>query len=129
MVTTTTNTMSNFKKELQKAKNFYFNIWRGNEKPSPAFNGEIVKAGRAGWKHLRYSDRRNSKEILPRLRLLPIAKTIIETQNEIKNYRRVDNVEYWALEDMVNGRRIRVIIRATGNKEKHFFSVFSKRIK
>lgn len=116
--------MPNFKKEIGKAKHFYFNIWRGNEKPCPAFSGEVVRASQAGWKHIRYSDRRNKKQVIPRLKLLPAAKLIIEGQTNYNEYRKVGKYEYWSIEDFINGKRVRFVIRSINCGPKHFFSVF-----
>lgn len=116
--------MQSFKKELKKAKHFYFNIWRGNEKPCPAFNKEIVKVGQAGWRHIKYSDKRNKKEVIPRLQLLPTAKYILENQVTFRERRKVANYEYWSLEEMVGADRVRVVIRSINKGPKHFFSVF-----
>lgn len=116
--------MPNFKKELKKAKHFYFNVWRGNEKPSPAFNGEIVKVTREGWNHTIFSLKRKKIEILLRLQILRIAKYLIENSDQYSEYRKVGDSEYWALEGSVNKKRIRVIIRSKNKGPKHFFSVF-----
>lgn len=51
--------MPDFKKELKKAKEFYFKVWRGNEKPCPAFDGEIIEVTKAGWSHIVFSAKRN----------------------------------------------------------------------
>jgi len=119
--------MSNSKKELKKAKHFYFNVWRGNEGPCPAFNGEIIQITRAGWNHLLFSPKRDSAEMFRRLDLLPCARRIIESAREVKEYRRDGEVEYWSLERIVKGRKIRVIIRSVKGGPKQFFSVFIKK--
>ncbi|MDP4008141.1 MAG: hypothetical protein Q8P68_03025 [Candidatus Peregrinibacteria bacterium] len=118
--------MQDFKKELKEAKEFYFNVWRGHEKPCPAFDGEVVRITRAGWGHIRFSENRDIKEIIPRLKLLKVAKRIIESQSRIVDYRQVEDLEYWALENFKFGKGVRVIIRSRDKKHKYFFSVFVK---
>ena len=50
-----------------KARNFYFNQWRGKEKICPAF-GEKVYVTRLGWNHLVHSKRHTSKDVIMRLK-------------------------------------------------------------
>lgn len=119
--------MPNFKKELKKAKHFYFHIWRGNEKPCPAFSGEVVKVTREGWNHIRFGIRRYRSEVLRRLSLLAAAKYILETEYKIKHYRKQGKIEYWSLEAIVNKKLIRVIVRSVNPGHKYFFSVFVRK--
>lgn len=125
-VTTTATNTQGFKKEVEKAKHFYFKIWRGNEKPCPAFRGEVIKVTRAGWNHIRFSENRDIEEVIPRLKLLQVAKRIIEGQSQISDYRKIGDIEYWALENSNLNKGVRVIVRSKDCKHKYFFSVFTK---
>lgn len=116
-----------FKKQVNDAKHFYFNVWRGSEKPCPAFGGEVVKVTRAGWNHILFSPKRESLEMLRRLRLLPCAKRMIENAKIVKEYRREGEVEYWSIEEVIEKKKIRVVVRSKNGGPKHFFSVFMKK--
>lgn len=123
VITTATN-MSNFKKAIKKAKQYYFEIWKGNEKPSPAFNTEIIKVTKAGWNHIVFSSRRNASEIVERLSYIKNARELIERSAFIQNYRKVGAAEYWELQGMFGKVVVRTIIRSINLGEKHIFSVF-----
>lgn len=118
----------NFNDTVEKYEEYYFHKWRGNEKPAPAFDNEIVKATRSGWKHIRYARgrQRNKLEISKRLGLLPVVRRIIETRRKINEYRRQGRYEYWTYVSKQKGKSIKVVVRAAlkGESHKHFYSVF-----
>ena len=116
--------MVKLKQVQDRAKKFYFEQWQGNERPSPAFGGEIVRVGRSGWRHIIYDKKRSKSEVLSRLALLKEAKIILETKRTFDNYGRKGNFEFWALRSVVKGKTIRVIVRSFDGNEKRFFSVF-----
>lgn len=114
-----------FKKEIHQFKYFYFEIWRGSEKPSPAFNNEIIKITWAGWRHVTSSPKRGRHEVVERIRLLVFAKKLIEESTFIQTYRQEGNIEYWSIQGLFNNQPVRVVIRAKDKGLKHFYSVFA----
>lgn len=117
--------MVKLKQVQAKAEKFYFQKWRGKEKPSPAFDGEIVQVTRSGWNHINKDKRRSKSEILSRLDLLRTAKRILETKRTFDKYKKVGKFEFWSLRSVVKGKVVRVVIRSSiESKIKHFYSVF-----
>lgn len=70
--------MSSVKSIIDKAKDYYFNHWRGHEKVSPAF-GEKVFITKLGWNHIAKHKRRLLVDKLIRLKKLPLAREVLET--------------------------------------------------
>ena len=114
-----------FSKEINKIKYFYFKTWRGNEKPSPAFNNKIIQVTWSGWKHVTSSPKRDRHEVLERIRLLIYAKQLLEESTFIQTYRQENNIEYWSLQGLFKNKPVRTIVRSKNKGSKHFFSVFS----
>ena len=114
-----------YKKEIYKLKYFYFKIWRGNERPSPAFNNEIVKITWSGWRHITCSPKRSRCEVLERTKLLMYAKQLLEESTFIQTYRQEENIEYWSLQGLFNDIPVRAIVRSKNKGVKHLYSIFS----
>jgi hypothetical protein len=116
--------MENFERKISRLKTFYFE-WRGKEKPSKCFQGEVIRISRSGWNHLISSPRRSKKEILERISLLPFAKRLLEESTFVQTYREENDREYWSLQGLFENVPVRVIIRSVRKGSKHFYSVFS----
>lgn len=112
--------MTSIKSVLTKAKDYYFNQWRGKEKICPAF-GEKVLVTRLGWNHLVYSKRHKTKDVVMRLRCLSLAREILEKATYYQDYRKVGNLYYYGFDAMIKGKKIRVIVTSNGESGKKLF--------
>jgi hypothetical protein len=68
----------------QAARRFYFQIWKLNQQPCPAFQGEIVKITRVGWDHLLTARHRTKLDLLGRFFVLERAKHLLETSTQFQ---------------------------------------------
>ena len=92
--------------------------------------GEKIVFNAKGINHLIYKSnrsRRDKERILTNIRLLPRAIDLLSRATfwqEEDSYTK-DTIVYtfWAFEAVVDGRRIKVIVRQIGNGKKHFWSV------
>ncbi|MFH1896166.1 MAG: hypothetical protein ABH814_01665 [bacterium] len=96
----------------------------------PAFPKSKIYFNSKSLNHLFYESprsARNKKEITARVSLLPRAKKLLEVMplaQEEDRYRRDGKLyQFWAFEAVVDGRRIKVIVRQIGSGRKHFWSV------
>ncbi len=114
-----------------KAKIEYFKI---KAVKCPAFGKEKIIFNAKGFNHLFYKgDRsgRNKREIITRIKLLPIAvkllkiATIFQEECDYSGYHKGKKKEFkfWAFEGVLEDRRIKVIARQIGQGNKHFWSV------
>lgn len=130
---------SNYEKLRANAQQFYSSIGRVF---SPAFRQEVHFPAEA-FNHLLFkgsrSEREKSSQIL-RFKLLPLAVKLIKISTtyqefeetikefEVRSYkkrmRRAKPVRYWSIIAIIEGRKIKVIIRKIGdNGALHFWSV------
>lgn len=131
--------VSNYDKIRSDAQNYYNGI---GKRHSPAFKDNVFFPAE-GFNHIIYkgsrSEREKTSQIL-RFKLLPLAVKLIEISTtyqefeetikefEVKEYKRkihkTKQVKYWGLIAIINGRKIKVIIRKIGeNGNLHFWSV------
>lgn len=98
----------------------------------PAFPNEKIVFNSKGLSHLFYKgshkvSSRPDKETQIRVSLLPRAVKVLKlmplAQEENTFTTEGRKVKYWAFEAVVDGRRIKVIVRQIGNGKKHFWSV------
>ncbi len=98
----------------------------------PAFPGEKVFFNSKGMSHLFYKDlkktsSRNLKEVKTRVKLLPRAVKVLSLMPLIQEEREIERQKkihyYYAFEAIVDGLRIKVIVKQVGNGQKHFWSV------
>lgn len=98
----------------------------------PAFPKEKVTFNSKGLSHLFYKGSqkvfaRPHQESEARVSLLPRALKILSLMplSQEENVFEVHGkkVKYWAFEGVVDGRRIKVVVRQIGNGTKHFWSV------
>ena len=131
--------LSNYEKLREDAQKFYNGVGRAF---SPALNGEVhFTAG--GFNHIifkgAHSERERSTQIL-RFKLLPLALKLIKTstthqefEETLKEFRvksfkqrinKTQPVKYWGIIAIIDGRKIKVIIRKIGeNGTMHFWSI------
>jgi hypothetical protein len=118
------NNTSNYTNDILKFKQYYFAI---GGVQCPAFNNDLVFFNRKGWNHIlrKQGKLRNQKDQLRRLRLISIAKRIIQTSNTWQEYRKSSsNNEFWSFTLDLSNTIITVIVRRDYN-QKYFFSVMN----
>ncbi|KKR29837.1 MAG: hypothetical protein UT61_C0021G0028 [Candidatus Woesebacteria bacterium GW2011_GWA1_39_8] len=130
---------SNYEKLKENTSSFYLEI---RKIFSPALNEEITFSAE-GFNHLVFkgsrSEREKSSQIL-RFKLLPLAVKLIklstthqefeetikefEVKERKKRVRKTKSVKYWGIIAIIDGRKIKVILRKIGdNGNIHFWSV------
>lgn len=133
------NDLSNYDKLREDALRFYGEIGRIH---CPAL-GEAVHFTSEGFNHIVFkgarSERERSSQIL-RFKLLPLAFKLVRTTTTHQEYeetlkeflvkshkkrtRKIKPVRYWGLIAIVDGRKIKVILRKIGdNGTIHFWSI------
>lgn len=131
--------ISNYETLKEDARKFYSEI---NSVFAPAFN-EKVYFNSEGFNHIVFkssrTERERSSQIL-RFKLLPLAVKLIKQSTtyqefeetlkefEIKSFKQKTSqskpVKYWGIIAIIDGRKIKVIIRKIGdNGNSHFWSV------
>lgn len=131
--------LSNYEKLREDAQKFYSSI---SGIISPAFS-EYIQFNAEGFNHIVFkgphSEREKSSQIL-RFKLLPLAVKLIKLSTtyqefeetlkefEVKSYkkriRKTKPVQYWGIIAIIDGRKIKVIIRKIGeNGKMHFWSI------
>ncbi len=131
--------ISNYEKLRADAQRYYIDIGKLH---SPVFN-DTVYFPAEGFNHIIYkgsrSEREKSSQLL-RFKLLPLAVKLIglsttfqEYEESLKEFevkshkqklRKTQSVKYWGLIAIIQGRKIKVIIRKIGdNGNLHFWSV------
>ncbi len=131
--------LSNYEKLKDDAQKFYNDI-RGIF--SPALNNQVYFSSE-GFNHIIFKKSRSEREKtsqMLRFKLLPIAKKLIEKSTtyqefeetikefEVKTFkkriRKSRPVKYWGVIAIIDGRKIKVILRKIGdNGAIHFWSV------
>ena len=98
----------------------------------PAFPNEPVMFSSHGFSHLFYSGRnkavaRLDKESTSRIKLLPLAIKLLKLmplpQETSEVFIQKTMHKFWAFEEVLEGRRVKVIVRQVGKGKKHFWSV------
>lgn len=96
----------------------------------PTFPEEKVHLNAKGINHLLYKgnrSRRDRSRIETNLRLLPRAIRVLQlmplAQEETSYTKSGEIYRFWTFEAVIEGRRIKVIVRQVGNGNKHFWSV------
>ena len=98
----------------------------------PAFKGEGIALNAKGLSHLFYKGSgknrtRVSSQIEVRIKLLPRAIRLLKImpvyQEQAEYAFRGKQYKFWAFEGVIDGRRIKTIVRQRGNGKKHFWSV------
>lgn len=120
--------MSKYKDIETKAKDFYFNKWRGNEKIIPAF-GEKVLVTKLGWNHIVHHPRRTLLDKIMRLKKLELARQVLETATHYQTVEVRGRFYYYGFQAVIKDTRVKVIVTSKGEKgAKFLYSVMSKNI-
>lgn len=115
-----------FKSILKKAKDYYFDQWRGYEKECPAF-GEKVYLNRIGWNHIVYHRRRTLVDKIIRLKKLPLAREILEKATTYQTLQSKGEFYYFGFTAIKGDTRIKVVVSSRGMKgKKILYSVMFK---
>ncbi|MFH1030635.1 MAG: hypothetical protein V1770_05245 [bacterium] len=131
--------ISNYQKIKEDALKFYGII---GQIKCPALKNESVYFNSIGFNHLVYKKancERSKQDQITKFKLLAKAKLIIgiattfqeydESLKEVikkkykKKIKETSTVYYWGFVAIINGYRIKVIIRQIGNGQKYFYSV------
>ena len=124
-----------FKKQ---ALNFY-KQWQKEKSYCPALKEKII-ISTLGWHHITGQSgakKRTWNDIYRRLKLLPLAKEIINCSTTIQNITLKDGITYYILEAIKlitidktkNWTKVRVIIIESDKQKKTFLSVMDRKIK
>lgn len=113
---------------IQKARDYYFNRWRGHEKICPAFN-EKVYLTKLGWRHIAKHPRRLLVDKLIRLKHLPLAREVLETANTFQTVHQRGSYWYYGFRVIKEDRVVKVVVTSRGRKgRKVLYSVMFKSI-
>ena len=101
----------------------YYEKWRKADTFCPAFNQKVLIT-RIGWDHLVSSRFRTKVERMERLKMLPLARKLIEKANTYQEYRHKNSLHYFSLVAEMDGRKIKVVLSSkTKEGVKNFLSV------
>lgn len=118
--------MSKFKDIETKAKDYYFNKWRGHEVVIPAFK-EIVYVNRIGWNHIVHHPRRTLLDKIMRLKKLELARQVLETSSHYQTMEVRGKFYYYGIQAVVGDTRVKVVVTSLGAKgKKVLYSVMFK---
>lgn len=109
------STMTKVKTIIDKAKEYYFKEWRGNEKVCPAF-GEKVYITRLGWNHIVNIPRRRLVDKIIRLKNLKVAREILETANTYQTTEKKGPYYRYGLWVIKGDRKFKVVVSSKGRK-------------
>lgn len=131
--------ISNYEKIKEDALNFYGMI---GQIRCPALKNDIVHFNSVGFNHLVYKKancERSKIDQITKFKLLAKAKIIIEISTTHQEYdeslkeitkkkykkkiKETAMIYYWGFVAIINGYRIKVVVRQVGNGKKHFYSV------
>lgn len=118
--------MATFQSVVKRAKEFYFNQWRGHENVCPAF-GEKVYLTRIGWDHIVYHPRRTLVDKIIRLRKLPLARELLEKATTYQTLQIKKGFYYFGFTAIKGDTRIKVVVSSRGKEgKKILYSVMFK---
>lgn len=108
--------------EIKKYKEEYYSI---GIIICPVLNNEKIYFNNHGFNHLirKMGVKRFSWDAKRRFKILKYAKIIIEDTPVQFEYKK-DKYEFWALTQMIDRKKIKVILRRVNNGRIHFYSIF-----
>lgn len=108
--------------EIRKYKEEYYSI---GTIICPVLNNEKIYFNNHGFNHLirKMGVKRFSWDTKRRFKILKYAKIIIEDITVQFEYKK-DKYEFWALAQMTDRKKIKVILRRVNNGRIHFYSIF-----
>lgn len=118
--------MAKVKTIIEKAKKYYFEEWRGEEKICPAF-GEKVYLTNLGWNHIAKHPRRKLVDKIIRLKKLPLARKVLESSTTYQTLQKKGKYCYFGFQSIEGNSRVKVIVSSKGkNGKKLLYSVMFK---
>jgi len=110
------------REDLKQYKQEYYSI---GHIICPVLNNEKVYFNNYGFNHLirKRGVKRYIWDTKRRMVLLKYVKRVINSKNTEVEYRK-DKQKFWALIKIIQGRKIKVILRKIGKGKLHFFSIF-----
>ena len=96
-----------------KAKDYYFNKWRGSEKIIPAFN-EVVYVTKLGWNHIAHHPRRKLLDKIMRLKKLELAREVLEKSNTYQTVEVRGKIYYYGIQAIVSDTRVKIVVTSKG---------------
>ncbi|MBU2544239.1 hypothetical protein KJ618_02105, partial [Patescibacteria group bacterium] len=131
LVRQTKNVDSNFLYDLtfetveSYGRRFYFQLLAGRRIKTPAMKS-WVEFSREGFEHIVH-EKKSKLNVMSRIMALPKveqairqAKTVTQRESLTANGEKTD---YWAITEVVDGIKVRVVIRSINGGIKHFYSV------
>lgn len=109
--------MAKLKQIFKKAKEYYFNEWRGTEKVCPAF-GEKVYVTKLGWKHIAKHPRRNLVDKIIRLKNLKLAREVLETSTTYQTLQVKRGFYLYGFRAIKRNKVIKVVVSSKGKRGK-----------
>ncbi len=120
----------NYSKYIAKHKILYNKI---GAIPCQALGDELVHFNSHGFKHLirKNGVLRPRREQAARLALLRFCKSLIFEKGSLvrftENYTNSKHTQFWCLIGTIESKKIKIVIRKTGEGKTHFFSVFESK--
>lgn len=112
--------MTELKLVIDKAKKYYFQEWRGNEKITPAFN-EKVLITKLGWNHIVHHPRRKLVDKIIRLKKLRLAREVLETATTYQTLQKRDKFYLYGFQAIKEDTRVKVVVSSKGKDGKKLF--------
>lgn len=108
----------------------------------PAFGGELVYFNKHGFNHLFRTGKgiRSIKEQYRRMRLFPRVIPILAVSKSFYKYKKIVRTipfgksckesvaHFWTFVQIIDGKKINVLVRQVNNGNKHYFSVANERV-
>ena len=111
---------------VTKAKNYYFNHWKGSEKICHAF-GEKVYLTKLGWNHIANHPRRKLVDKIIRLKRLSLAREVLETATTYQTLQKRGSFYLFGFTAIIDNTRVKVVVSSKGKKgRKVLYSVMFK---
>lgn len=109
--------------KISKTKNHYLQLYKSyGAVYCPALEADVLFTD-WGWQHLFMGKWRTSIETEERLRLLPLAKKLIEVSHTIYRKRFQDYHDHYEFKALLDGVRLSVLV-IENKKKYYFYSVF-----
>lgn len=111
------------KSKVQKTKEHYFSVYQSWGKVHCPALGKDILFTNWGWDHISQIKKRTRREKIERLKLLPLAKKLLETTTTVQGKRFQDYHDHYEFIALMDGTKIRVLV-VEDKKKYYFYSVF-----
>lgn len=111
---------------IKKAKDYYFDQWKNNEKICPAFDEKIYLT-KVGWNHIVYHPRRTLIDKIIRLKKLPLAREVLEKATTYQTLQKKGVFYFFGFTAIRDNTRVKVVVSSRGKDgKKILYSVMFK---